>query len=484
VARAMNMGKDRASQDKRRGPPEEETHQNRGEERQKNKENADWQTIKEDLISIKEGLEKEEEIDPVFAQRLSEVIVRVPHASHAGNAPQGVEARLERIEAMLRAPASSPQGSPPQGTTWARVAATGMRQAGEPHAILPTRHTVRVQLAQAKGMDNEEILKEVKKTISGAAAIRVLHSGDIDVTMPDEASKDRAHGLPSTEELKIYKKDYLIEVPGVPLGVHVACEKGADNTHLATAICEASRTVSPGLQITRIRWLHSQTRHTGQMREADDKPAKTRGSLIIGLPTQEMQRRAIRGGLVVDAQLFEVRPFERSLQPTQCFKCQQWGHTQGACGRRERCAQCAGDHATRNCPRERVSCANCGKQHRAWQRRECPSYQAYFQGIQNRRIALYFQAESMRAVSPSQALQTFPSQNEGWAVISRKRTRAPSPNLEDTQRRSGRPTHLEQAARDPTQQRLGFSQRNASDSQASSTESASVVEVSMTQDES
>jgi hypothetical protein len=103
--------------------------------------------------------------------------------------------------------------------------------------------------------------------------------------MPDEASKDKAHGLPLTEELKIYKKDYLIEVPGVLLSVRVVCEKGADNTHLATAICEASRTVSSGLQIIRIRWLHSQTRYTGQIREADDKPAKTRGSLIIKLLT-------------------------------------------------------------------------------------------------------------------------------------------------------------------------------------------------------
>jgi hypothetical protein len=96
-------------------------------------------------------------------------------------------------------------------------------------------------------MNNEEILREVKKIISGVAAIRVLHSGDIDVIISDEASKDRTHGLLLIEELKIYKKDYLIEVPSVPLSVHVACEKGADNTHLVTAICEASRTVSPGL---------------------------------------------------------------------------------------------------------------------------------------------------------------------------------------------------------------------------------------------
>ena len=40
-------------------------------------------------------------------------------------------------------------------------------------------------------MSNEEILKEVKKIISETAIIRVLYNGDIDVTVPDEASKDR-----------------------------------------------------------------------------------------------------------------------------------------------------------------------------------------------------------------------------------------------------------------------------------------------------
>jgi hypothetical protein len=59
-------------------------------------------------------------------------------------------------------------------------------------------------------MNNEEILKEIKKIIPGVAAIRVLYSGDIDVIIPDEASKDRAHGLLLTKELKIYKKEYLI----------------------------------------------------------------------------------------------------------------------------------------------------------------------------------------------------------------------------------------------------------------------------------
>jgi hypothetical protein len=89
-------------------------------------------------------------------------------------------------------------------------------------------------------MNNKEILKEVKKIISGIAAIRMLYSGDIDIIISDKAFKDRAYGLPLTEKLKIYKKDYFIKIPDVPLSVRVVYEKKADNTHLATAICEAS----------------------------------------------------------------------------------------------------------------------------------------------------------------------------------------------------------------------------------------------------
>jgi hypothetical protein len=102
-------------------------------------------------------------------------------------------------------------------------------------------------------MDNEEILKEVKKIILEATAIRILHSGDIDIIISNKASKDRAHGLPLTEKLKIYKKNYLIKIPGISLSVRVVCEKKADNTYLITAICEASRIVFSGLQIIRIR---------------------------------------------------------------------------------------------------------------------------------------------------------------------------------------------------------------------------------------
>jgi hypothetical protein len=66
----------------------------------------------------------------------------------------------------------------------------------------------------------------------------VLYSGDIDVIILDEVSKNKTHRLLLTEELKIYKKDYLIEIPGILLSVHVVYEKEADNTYLVITICE------------------------------------------------------------------------------------------------------------------------------------------------------------------------------------------------------------------------------------------------------
>ena len=59
------------------------------------------------------------------------------------------------------------------------------------------------------------------------------------------------------------------------------------------------------------------------MREA----GKQRGSLLIGLPIEEMRRITIRGGLVINAQLYEVRLSEKGYLRIQYFNYQQWGHT-------------------------------------------------------------------------------------------------------------------------------------------------------------
>ena len=427
--------------------------------------------IKDDLQRIKEGLKKEIGLGR-FVRELGEVIEHVPHASSEGVVPQKIEARLERIEALLRAIEVKGEGAPSRiGKTWANVATSSLRQASAPQAMHPERHTVQVQIAHAKGLGNEEILREVKKTITRAVVVRVLHSGDIDVTVPNESAKDRAQGLLSTADLKILRKDYLVEVPGVPLSVPVAYKKGVDNARLTNNICEVSHPMTLGIQISWIRWLHNENAQVSPARRSENV-VKTRGSLIVGFPTQDMQRRAIRGGLIINAQLFDARLFERGLLPARYFQCQQWGHMQKAYGQQARYRRCVGVYNTRKCPRERVSCTNCGGHHQAWQARVCPSYQRYYQGLQQRRVALYAQVTNIR--SPSLASQGGSSLggSDGQTAVSRKRVRAPSPTLADTQRRIRQLTFQERAVRDIAQQQIVF---QASVILASQVQSSSLV---------
>ena len=130
----------------------------------------------------------------------------------------------------------------------------------------------------------------------------------------------------------------------------------ASNETLVTRIREASKSLSPGLQITRITWLYGE-KQLSRMRQE----GKPRGSLLVGLATEEMRRTAIQGGLVINAQLYDVRIFEKCLTKVQCYNCQQWGHTQNACVKKARCGRCAGPHQTREYKEKRASCANYSK---------------------------------------------------------------------------------------------------------------------------
>jgi hypothetical protein len=85
----------------------------------------------------------------------------------------------------------------------------------------------------------------------------VLHSGNINVTVPDKTVKDRAYRLLLTDELRIFKKDYLVKMLEILLSVRVIKKKGADNLQLIAVIYTASKTMTLELQIMRIRWLYS-----------------------------------------------------------------------------------------------------------------------------------------------------------------------------------------------------------------------------------
>ena len=81
----------------------------------------------------------------------------------------------------------------------------------------------------------------------------MLHSSDINVFLLMKITRNRAQALSLIRDFKIFKRDYLVKISEVSLTVSVAERKAADNTHLAQIICKAFKSVSSGLQITRIQ---------------------------------------------------------------------------------------------------------------------------------------------------------------------------------------------------------------------------------------
>lgn len=249
-----------------------------------------------------------------------------------------IQKQLGSIEKKLTTPGTA--YGPPNTTTgsstgtgtWAKVAAAGARPATTKPLPPATRHTVRARINGGAGLTATEALQRVRATLPQAVAINRLRSGDIDITMATEEARDSANLVPSTEQLSIIRKEYVVEVPAVPLTVPVRNGKHADNSGLITATTiETQRLLTGQLTISAIRWLHESTENGPPLaRDAlstttnePPKPPKTEGSLLISLATQRMQHAAIRHGIVINGQFFWPRMYDNSCRTKQCFNCQQ-----------------------------------------------------------------------------------------------------------------------------------------------------------------
>jgi len=98
-----------------------------------------------------------------------------------------------------------------------------------------------------------ELLATVKPLIAGAYAVKQLRSGDIEVSVPDQHTKDWVLNQPQVDNLQILQQDYPVELWGVPLFTSIDSEKNANNTSLMQDICTAFRVIVPTLNINKIR---------------------------------------------------------------------------------------------------------------------------------------------------------------------------------------------------------------------------------------
>lgn len=105
-------------------------------------------------------------------------------------------------------------------------------------------------------------------------------------------------------------------------------------------------------------------------------------------------------------------------RPTQCSRCQRWGHSSTNCGHQPRCIKCLLDHKKGECARKDKesglpSCVNCQKEGHPSNSPNCESYQKYMRNIQSRR--------------QSAPARTFTSTRAPWASVS------PNTNFSPTQ---------------------------------------------------
>ena len=69
----------------------------------------------------------------------------------------------------------------------------------------------------------------IKAYIPKAVAVRVLHSGNIEVILPNQEAKDQTLTQGDTPECKILCQDFPVKIIGVPLTTQVESGKGAIN---------------------------------------------------------------------------------------------------------------------------------------------------------------------------------------------------------------------------------------------------------------
>ena len=259
---------------------------------------------------------------------------------------------------------------PPQPRTWASIASgTTSPSAGAswaPRKVVPARHAREVVIKTKGGTPPQlptEVVAKVNAALrsSEALAARRLQSGDIVVSFKDSAeahTRDNAWVKAAFgDQAAIAKRTYAVLLKGIPRGL---IERRADKELRA----EIEKTNE--VKVARCR------RKLPRSKEA------AYGALLVEVEAVAIAQQLCNQGAVIEAQIFNCKPYSGELQVLQCFNCHAYGHLAKACTQRGRCGFCGRDtykQGDDHCPARKTgspACINCRGRHPAWDRR-CPA---------------------------------------------------------------------------------------------------------------
>lgn len=135
----------------------------------------------------------------------------------------------------------------------------------------------------------------------------------------------------------------------------------------------------------------------------------------------------------------------RQAEPTQCHRCQQFGHSKNGCNQQFICLKCACHHDWRQCNKpanQAPRCANCGEGHPA-NYRGCKAYKAALAAIKKQQNKQHRQRNNNRSQEPH--------------ITSTLNSRLPQPHTNTTVQQSNNISHQ----LDPTQDLSNPTQSNA-----------------------
>ena len=250
--------------------------------------------------------------------------------------------KISYSDAARRAPSETLQ-TPPQLTN-----ATGQKS-----LKIKVADADRARVGQLSRAEIKERVERGASLPGGEVTAVIKHpSGDIEIAVATTGAraaleKDQTWAQGIAPSAVVKRKRFAVLAHGVLIQ-----DLPKDPVKAGQHITSENRTLHPGLTATRAWWISNPS-------------GKTKGSLIIETDGVGQANRLINEGVSISLNIHICEPYYSHLRLTQCYTCQQFGHTSHRCLNEVRCGHCAGPHHERICqtkddPSTR-SCAACGK---------------------------------------------------------------------------------------------------------------------------
>ena len=93
-------------------------------------------------------------------------------------------------------------------------------------------------------------------------------------------------------------------------------------------------------------------------------------SLVVWMRSPEVANQIIRQEIALESDIKTVERYNVETRIQQCYKCQDYGHNTYGCKNKQRCAYCAEDHRSAECPNTKIEakwrCGACNGKYKAF----------------------------------------------------------------------------------------------------------------------